>query len=56
MVVSNVEEEMWREYVENVHVDWNAAMVMKKAEPYHETSSRLLNSVVILGMAVATIV
>lgn len=29
---------------------------MKKADPYHETSSRLWKSVVICGMAVATMV
>lgn len=42
--------------VGNVQVDWKAATVMKKAEPYQETSPRLLKSVVICGMAVATIV
>ena len=41
---------------ENVQVDWKAAMVMKNAAPYHETSSRLRKSVMICGMAVATIV
>ena len=40
----------------NVQVDWKAATVMKKAAPYQETSSRLWKSVVICGMAVATIV
>ena len=40
----------------DVQVDWKAAMVMKKAEPYHETSPRLRNSVVMRGIAVATIV
>ena len=36
--------------------DWNPPMVMKKAELYQETSSRPLNSLVIFGMAVATMV
>lgn len=34
------------------HMDWVAARVRKKAEPYHPTSARELNSVVILGIAV----
>lgn len=38
------------------HIDWNPPSVMKKDEPYHEMSSMLLNSSVILGMAVATMV
>ena len=37
-------------------VDWNAATVRKKADPYQPTSERELNSSVILGMAVATMV
>lgn len=38
------------------HDVWKAATVKKKADPYHPTWSRLLNSSVIRGMAVATIV
>jgi hypothetical protein len=38
------------------HVDWNEATVRKKAEPYHPTLSRDLNSSVIRGIAVATMV
>jgi hypothetical protein len=38
------------------HVDWNEATVRKKADPYHPTLSIDLNSSVIRGMAVATIV
>lgn len=33
--------------------DWKAARARKKAEPYHPTSARELNSDVILGIAVA---
>lgn len=38
------------------HELWKAPLVMKKAEPYQETSSRPPNSSVIFGMAVATMV
>jgi len=38
------------------HVDWNAAKVRKKAEPYHAIKSIPLKSSVIAGMAVPTIV
>jgi hypothetical protein len=38
------------------HMDLKPARVMKNAEPYHEMSSRLWNSSVIFGMAVATMV
>jgi hypothetical protein len=38
------------------HVDWKPPTVMKKADPYHATSSNPWNSSVILGMAVATMV
>jgi hypothetical protein len=40
----------------DLQVDWKAPTVMKKAAPYHPTLSRPLNSSVILGIAVATIV
>lgn len=38
------------------HHDWKAASVKKKADPYHPIWSRLSNSLVIRGIAVATIV
>jgi hypothetical protein len=38
------------------HVDWKLPMVMKKADPYHATLRSDLNSSVILGIAVETIV
>src|ERR1700753_1024177 len=37
-------------------VDWKDATVRKNAEPYQPTSCKELNSSVILGMAVATMV
>ena len=37
-------------------VDWKAALVRRNTEPYQPIKSRLWNSSVILGMAVATIV
>jgi hypothetical protein len=40
----------------HLHVDWKAPTVMKKAAPYQPALSRPLNSSVILGMAVATMV
>lgn len=40
----------------HVQADRNAADVMKKAEPYHDASSRLWNRPVSLGMADATMV
>lgn len=40
----------------DLQVDWKAPTVMKKAAPYHPTLSRPLNSSVILGIAVATMV
>jgi hypothetical protein len=36
--------------------DWKPPLTMKKAEPYHDTLSRPLNSSVIFGIAVATMV
>jgi hypothetical protein len=40
----------------HLHVDCRPPTVMKKAAPYQPTLSRPLNSSVILGIAVATIV
>lgn len=38
------------------HVDWKPPIVINVAEPYQDTSLRVWNSSVILGIAVATIV
>jgi len=36
--------------------DWKPPLTMRNAEPYHETLSRPMNSSVILGIAIATMV
>jgi hypothetical protein len=41
---------------DNLQVDWKAPIVAKKMAPYQPTLSRPLNSCVIFGMAVATMV